>query len=104
MLIGVAGGPVFCVWFSWYMTAKRIPEIEKNHSEQLRIKEEEHKEVLTSLHKAHADHINLITTNYRADMNTMWTQKREDDKELVNALRVLTDLIREGGACKGQPA
>lgn len=85
---------MFAVWYAWYMTAVRIPLIESRHAEQLKAKDEEHKEVLTSLHRVHADHISMITTNYRADMSTMWTQKREDDRELVASLRALTDAVK----------
>lgn len=102
VLFGVAGGPVFAVWYAWYMTTRVIPEKERRHDEQLKNIVGEHKEVLTTVHRTHADHVTLLNANYNASLNAMWAQKREDDKDLTAAMRDLTSAIKEGGACRYQ--
>lgn len=92
---GTAAGSGIALWYLWYMTSRRLPEIEKQHAEERE-----------KLEERHAAHINLVTTNARADLNSMWAQKRDDDAAIraefsrLNAvLEKLADRV-SGVQCK----
>ena len=73
---GTIGGPLFAVWYSYYMTAVRLPEIEKNQTDQ----------------------VNALITNFRDDMKVLWESKAASDDKLAMALTGLKDaLLKHAG-------
>ena len=84
IIAGLVAGPGFAVWFAWYMTTKRIPEIERNHAAQI-----------TESEKRHSDHITLLINNFRSDQVEMWKIKREDDKAWQDVVSRLADKSGE---------
>ena len=86
---GILGGPLFAVWYAWYVTTRVIPDKEKTHASQLKEAQDQHAEYIKESNRVHADHVNLLTTNYRADLAEMWKTKREDDRAVVDAIKEL---------------
>ena len=80
--VSTISGFGFAVWYAWYMTTSRIPAIEKIHGDQL-----------TESERRHENHIALLIQNFRADLDSMWKQKREDDAQLSAAIDRLTESI-----------
>lgn len=91
IVAGISGGPLFAVWYAYYMTTNRIPALEKIYKEQVEELNQQHVDYIKETNRIHADHIALITNNYRSDVNAMWNIKHEDDKALINALQNLGD-------------
>jgi hypothetical protein len=82
IISGTLGGPAFAVWFSWYMTTKRVPSMERRYAEQIEASE-----------KRHADHVGLLISDFRADLKELWKYKREDDFKFSDILGSLDKSI-----------
>lgn len=104
IISGIIGGPAFAVWFSWYMTTKRVPAMERKHAEQLTATEERFSLQIKSnseryalqtesSEKRHADHIALLITDFRSDLKELWKYKREDEIRLVGAIEKLDESL-----------
>jgi len=79
---GVLGGPLFAVWYSWHVTTRRIPTMEKRWHEERQATEERH-----------AAHIQLLMANNRSDLKEMWETKRNDDTTRENRLNETLDKL-----------
>lgn len=72
VVIGMLGGPVFAIWYAWYITTNRIPVIERAHAEQL-----------ANARELFAAQLTAIVTNNREDMRALWATKREDERSIA---------------------
>ena len=71
VLISSAIGPLFTVWWAWYMTTKRLPEIEKEHNER----------------------VDGLIINFREDIKGFWIEKRADDRNLTDAINDFREAV-----------
>lgn len=89
MVAGMAGGPLFAIWYAYYMTTNRIPAIEAVHQKQIEDLQKQHVNYITETNRIHADHISLLTNDFRADISSIVAGMREDEKSLRETLRDL---------------
>lgn len=68
---GTIGGPAFAIWYSYYMTAVRLPEIEEKHANQ----------------------ISKLIENFREDIKALWAAKNSSDDKLTAAIVSLKDAL-----------
>jgi len=87
-LIGSVPTAGILVWHLYYMTAVEGPRIERAHAEERE-----------SAEKRHIDHMNLVISNSRTDLMTMWKEHRESQQELTKVLHRLSEQIAEND-CK----
>lgn len=85
--VGGLAGPGFTVWFAYYVITRLLPDKEKAFAAAQEATE-----------RRHADHINMLISNFRSDLVSMNTMRREDDARLVAALEKLTDRVDAWGA------
>lgn len=64
-------GPVFGLWYAWYVTVVRLPKIEDEHRQR----------------------INGLIGDFRSDLRVFWTEKREDDRKLTEAINEFRDAV-----------
>lgn len=77
-IVSAIAGPGFAVWYAFYMTTKRLPEVERGHKETV--------EKLTTDHKAETKE---LIDNFRADIKGFWETCRADSAQLRDVLRSL---------------
>lgn len=103
---GILGGPTFAVWFSWYMTTRRIPLMEKRNLEERQRQEDRYDAERKVTEERHAAHLQVLMKNHREDLQTWWATKRddeikarqerrEDDLRLEGVLKELTTAMQQ---------
>lgn len=80
--ISAVAGPGFAVWYAWYMTTRRIPEIELAH-----------KSTIDRMQVEHSAEVKSLIENFRADIRSLWDQKRADDAAFRDALKELRQSV-----------
>jgi len=90
---GVFGGPLFAVWFSWYMTTRRVPAMERRYTEMLTAKDAQYAAAFEASEKRHADHMSSVVLDFRNDLKELWKYKREDDLRFLTAVEKLATCV-----------
>lgn len=74
-VVSAVAGPGFAVWYAWYMTTKRLPEIEDGHKETMAQLRVDHKAEIAAL----INDFRSDVKGFQSDVKTYWDTKRSDD-------------------------
>ena len=85
----------FAMWYCWYMTAKRMPAIEKRFAEERKQSDDDTNKLVENLDKRHLEAITNLIAAFRQDVQTFWTTKREDDTKRDNAMIACLNRLEE---------
>jgi len=78
VVVGTIGGPIFAVWYAWYMTTIRVPAIEAIHQMNLTAAE------------ARAQ---VLIANFRLDMENAWRANHDGSDKVVSAIERLSERV-----------
>lgn len=93
MITAVLGGPLFAIWYAWYVTTRVIPDKEKAFALQLKESEDRCTSKFEAMEQRHADHMDVETRNNREDMKLAWDTNKASSERIAAVLERLADKI-----------